>query len=343
MSEMPLRNRGPRQTVMYTAIAATALGGLLLVAGIVLLFLPDLETGGLVAIGAGLLLGAVSLILNALMVVAAKAEANVNRIHNVLLDLQESLQRIEPMAKALAENSQISDAVKSITHRENEREALRQAIRDEMYGGDWEAATYLINEMERRFGYRQEAETLREELANARVMTIEEKIAEAVSHIEKLLNERRWERARVEIERLMKLFPRHERVLGLPKDLARRRESHKQELLVRWKQAVQRNEIDEGISILTELDQYLTREEAQQLQDSARDVFKARLLNFGVQFGLAVSEHRWRDALEIGLQIRQEFPNSRMAQEVSDRLEILRIRAGFKTDAEVTLRPTPVS
>lgn len=338
MSDMPLRNRGPLKTVMFTTIAATAFGGLLLILGIILLFVPDAQVGGFVAVGAGLLLCTISLILHSLLVVTAKTEANVNRIHHTLLDVQEVLARLGPQVRVIAENSQISDAVRSITHRESEREALRQAIREEMYGGDWEAANYLVNEMERRFGYRQEAETLRAELASARVMTIEEKIAEAVGHIDKILGEYRWDRARMEIERLIKLFPRHERVLALPKELARRREVQKQALLVRWKQAVERNEIDQGIVILTELDQYLTREEAQNLQDSARHVFKARLLNLGVQFGLAVSEHRWRDALEIGLQIRQEFPNSRMAQEVSERLEVLRIRAGFKTDAEITQR-----
>jgi len=343
VSDIPLRNRGPRQTALFTTVGAAVLGGVLLIAGIILLFMPEAHTGGMVAIAGGLSLTAFSLILNAIMIVTTKTEANVNRIYNVLLETQESLQRIVPLARTLADNSVISDAVRSITHRESEREALRQAIREEMYSGDWEAASYLVNEMERRFGYKQEAETLRQELASARVMTIEEKLNEAVAHIDKIMAENRWDRARVEIERLMKLFPRHERILSLPKELARKRDAQKQALLARWKQALERNEIDEGIVILTELDQYLTREEAQNLQDSARDVFKARLLNLGVRFGLAVSEHRWRDALETGLQIRQEFPNSRMAQEVSERLEILRIRAGFKTDAEITMRQTPAT
>jgi hypothetical protein len=333
-----LRSRVQRQTGIIATVGACVLGGVLLLVGVLMLFTPAQQTGGMVAIGAGLVLVVFALMLNALMCIAARSESNVNRIHNVLLDIQELTIRTERSAKLAADNSQISDAVRSITHRESEREALRQAIREEMYGGDWEAATYLINEMERRFGYKQEAETLREELANARVMTIEEKIAEAITHIDKILGDGYWERARVEIERLMKLFPRHESVLGLPGEFARRRDAVKQDLLTKWKQAVERNEIDEGITILSQLDQFLTRDEAQQLQDSARHVFKARLLNLGVQFSLAVSEHRWRSALEIGLQIRQEFPNSRMAQEVSERLEVLRIRAGFKTDAEITLR-----
>jgi len=129
-------------------------------------------------------------------------------------------------------------------------------------------------------------------------------------------------------------------VAELPKELNRRREARKQELLARWKQAVDRNEIDEGIVILTELDPYLAGEEARALQESARGVFKARLLNMGVQFGLAVSESRWRDALEIGLQIRREFPNSRMAQEVAERTEVLRVRAGFVADTDIPQRPS---
>jgi hypothetical protein len=67
-------------------------------------------------------------------------------------------------------------------------------------------------------------------------------------------------------------------------------------------------------------------------------VFKTRLVNLGVQFGLAVSEARWRDALEVGVQIRQEFPNSRMAHEVAAKLETLRMRAGFGVDADLVIQ-----
>src|SRR5207249_5387721 len=114
-----------------------------------------------------------------------------------------------PHPHTVADNPIITDADKSIPHREHEREALRQAIREEMYSGDWEAAHYLIDQMERRFGYMQEAKTLRAEINQVRDMTIEEKIGEVISHIEHLMNEHRWDRARQEIERLMKLFPRH--------------------------------------------------------------------------------------------------------------------------------------
>ncbi|GMU24412.1 MAG: hypothetical protein AMXMBFR13_44860 [Phycisphaerae bacterium] len=334
MSDIPLRHRSIHRNATIATWAAGAAGLVLVGAGIYVMAAIRPGEGALV-LSAGVMLICFAVILQAGVLLLMKAEANINRINNTALDIFDLLRQLDPHVRTIADNSLISDAAKSITHRERESEALRQAIREEMYSGDWEAAHYLIDEMERRFGYKLEAQKLRDEMIHVREMTIEEKIGQAIAHIERLLNEHSWDRARQESERLMRLFPRHEQVLRLPAELSRRRQMHKQELLTRWKAAVARSEIDEGIAILTQLDQYLTPTEAQELRDSARDVFKARLLNLGVQFGLAVSEARWRNALEVGLQIRQEFPNSRMAQEVADKLETLRVRAGFVADADM--------
>jgi len=335
-----LRHKPVRQVSSVVTLLAVLIGLVLIVGGIYLARAPGMGPQGTMLVAAGVILACITLVLHTTLLVVLKAESNINRIHQVSLDVFDLLKRVEPLIKTLADNSQISDAARSITHREQECEALRQAIREEMYGGDWEAVHYLIDEMERRFGYKLEAQKLRDEMNQFREMTIEDKIGQALGHIDKLLVEHKWERARQESERLMRLFPRHERVLKLAGELNRRREAHKQELLGRWKQVVERAEIDEGIAILTELDQYLTPAEAQSLRDSARDVFKARLLNLGVQFSLAVQESRWRDALEVGLLLRQEFPNSRMAQEVNEKIETLRVRAGFVADAEIVqVRP----
>ncbi len=344
MADTPLRNQTVRTLSLAAAGLGVAVGLILIVLGIVHLLRDSRDVGGVYLTAAGSILLVYAPLTHALMSLLLKAEGNVNRIRNDILEALEVMQRWEPLVKTISLNSQISDTAKSIAHREVERDMLRQAIREEMYSGDWETAGYLIEEMSRRYGDKQEVQSLRTELAQTREMTIEEKISEAVTHIEHLATEYRWDRARMESERLLKLFPRHERVQALPGELNQRRMARKQELLNEWNQAVQRNEIDHGIAILSEIDQYLTREEAQKLQDSARHVFKAKLLNLGVQFSLAVSENRWRDALEIGLQIRQEFPNSRMAQEVEGRLDALRVRAGYVADAEVVQKPrTPAA
>lgn len=342
MADTPIRNRSIRQCSFAIMFLTVCVG--LLVTGIGLYNLPaglrhpEQLLGVLTGIGAGILMAAVGLLVHLVVILLIKAEGNINRIHHDTLDVLDVIKRQERTIRVIADNSQISDAAKSIAHREREREALRQAIRDEMYSGNWDAASYLVDQMEQRFGYMQEAKALRAEIAQVREMTIEEKLNDVIGHIESLMNEAQWHRARQEIDRLMKLFPRHERITALPSELNRRRNARKQALLQQWQQAVQRNEIDTGIQILTELDAYLTPEEAQSLRDDARDVFKAHLLNLGVQFSLAVQEQRWRDALEIGLQIRQEFPNSRMAQEVAEKLDVLRVRAGFVSDAEVIQR-----
>ncbi len=337
MPETPIRNKSISLTAFFVTVAAVIVGGVLVIVGLV----PSGVAGKATLIVGGLLLIVVSLMLYALVKLAVFTEANINRVHHNTVDLHDAALRMEPLLKVIADNSQLSDAARSITNRDKELEALRHALREEMFQGNWDAAMYLIEQMQTRFGYAREAEALRKELGQIREMTIEEKIGEAVSHIEKLMDERQFERARQESERLAKLFPRHERIMALPAELNRRREARKQELLQTWNQAVQREEVDRGIQILTELDPFLTKEEAQNLQDSARHVFKARLLTLGVSFGLAVSEGRWRDALEVGLSIRQEFPNSRMAQEVGEKLETLRVRAGFAAGAEVIQRPGP--
>lgn len=338
MADIPSRNQSIRQASTAAVVVASAVGLIFVISGLFVLKSPSPDTNGGLMVVAGFLLSGVTLLVHFIILLTLKIEANISRIHGETLDLQDTLRRIEPLLKIISDNSQISDAARSITNREKDREALRQAIREEMYGGDWEAAHYLIDDMERRFGYKQEAQALRAELTQVREMTIEEKIGEAITQIEKLMKDYRWDRARQEIERLMKLFPRHERVLGLPKTLAALRDKHKQELLVQWKQVLERSDVDQGIAILTELDQYLSRAEAETLRADAKKVFKEHLLNMGVQFSLAVAESRWRDALEIGLQIRQEYPNSRIAAEVGQRLDTLRIRAGYVKDAEVIQR-----
>ena len=105
------------------------------------------------------------------------------------------------------------------------------------------------------------------------------------------------------------------------------KEQHKQELRAAWDLAVRRSDTDHAIEVLKELDQYLSPAEAKALQNTARDVFKEKLLQVGVQFRFAVKEKRWQDALDTGLELIRDFPNARMANEVRDALDTLRERS----------------
>ncbi len=107
--------------------------------------------------------------------------------------------------------------------------------------------------------------------------------------------------------------------------------ARKKELLAAWDEAVKREQTDRGLEILRELDLYLTANEGLALQEAARSVFRNKLHSLGVQFSLAVSEKDWAKAFETGHQIVRDFPNSRMAEEIRARWDILKQRAKEKT------------
>jgi len=349
VAEIPLRFRWLRRVGAVSA-AVGLLGGLVMViVGIALLWKPDdrpmwITTGPSLLRG-GVLLDVLTQLVYGILVLTLKIEGTTNRLHSTLLDLDERVAAMAGPLKEIAENSHISDAAKSIAHRARERDALRDAIREDMLPQDWEAAYYLIAQMEHRFGYRQEAQKIRREVDTSRQETIERMLVEAVHHIEQLCDQRNWDQARAAADRLLRLFPKHEQTRNLTDLLDRKRDEYKAALLRAYREASDRNESERCVAILKELDPFLTRSEADALAESARGVFRAQLMNLGVQFSLAVTEKRWRDALEVGLQITSEFPNSQMAQEVREKLDVLQKRAGFTPDkaAEVIEHKTPAA
>jgi hypothetical protein len=104
-------------------------------------------------------------------------------------------------------------------------------------------------------------------------------------------------------------------------------------LLNSWNEAVQRHDIDGSIEILKNLDLYLTPAEAEGMQETARGVFKERLNNLCKQFAQSVTDHKWADAIRVGEVIYREYPNTRSAQEVREKMEALRQRASEPTPA----------
>lgn len=272
-------------------------------------------------------LGSLGLIVAAVAPLLLKVESTTTRQLGELRDLNRALADQGRFLADIAENTRISDAAKSLTHREQELDALRRAIQEEVRAEHWESALSLVAAVEHRFGYRQEAERQREELEQARQGAIQTKLAAAVEMIERHFELREWERADREIDRLMHVLPGNDTATALRARLRELKQTQKLDLKRQWEDALRRNDTDQAIDVLKELDPYLTASEAQSLQESARTVFKEKLLQLGVQFRFAVSEKRWQDALSTGLDLIREFPNARMASEVRDVLDTLRDRA----------------
>lgn len=228
--------------------------------------------------------------------------------------------------RELAELAPLSDRAKRLLHRDREVEALREAIHEDIIRQDYTRAEDLAKTVETELGYGAEAAELRAEIAKSRNATVEEKIDLAIARIDELCNERKWARALRETQRVLRLFPNNPKVAALPDRIMEARNNVKRQLLQAYGEAVRKNDVDSGVKLLQELDTYLTPQEGAALQESARGVFKARLHNLGVQFAICVTDQRWQDAITAGEAIIAEFPNSRFAQEVREKMRLLSSR-----------------
>ncbi len=270
-----------------------------------------------------------------------KTESTVAQQLAELRELRETVIRQAAHLEAIVENTRISDAAKSLARRDEELDALRASIRNDIRHERWEAGLNLVDEIERRFGYKDEADSIREELDDARNSRIQAKLAEAIDMIDGHFQSFEWDRAQDEIDRLLHALPDDARVLSLQDRMKTLQEQHKQELKLAWDDAVRRADTDHAIDVLKELDQYLSPAEAQALHSSARTVFKEKLLQLGIQFRFAVNERRWQDALNVGVEIIRDYPNARMANEVREALDMLRQRARQTADGEPVVESSP--
>ena len=245
---------------------------------------------------------------------------------------QDSIRRQEAILQQISESILISDGTKEVVSRNRDRDLMKNAIQDDIAKEDWEAAYQLLEQMQSRFGYSREAAEYRRLVDSQRANAIQAVIEETREQVDSLCENLNWSEAQAMLDSLAKQFPRNRQVKQMAEEtVSQKRAEQKKQLLASWDQAVNSGEVDRGIELLGELDQYLTPSEAAALEESARGVFKAKLQNLGVSFSGAVTKKKWAQALETGEQIMREFPNSRMAEEVKGKLEILQLRAQQQT------------
>jgi len=188
---------------------------------------------------------------------------------------------------------------------------------------DFDGANEIIEQIAQRSEYKEIAEQLRAQAGHYHDATDHDRFEQVASHIEKLVNDCHWARASAQIEGLIKAHPESERAKALRQTLHDRKQDRKRILLAAWDDAVKRQETDRSLDILKELDFYLTPNEGLALQEAARDVFRTKLHNLGVQFAIAVTEKQWVGAMDIGQQIINDFPNSKMSEEIRGKLTVL--------------------
>jgi hypothetical protein len=238
--------------------------------------------------------------------------------------------RLEDLLESLHEHSMLSDTAKRVLFREKELDLLRRVIEDDIDRGDYNAALRLCDDMGEVFGYRQEAERFRERAVRTRDADYQNQVHGAFEQLTTFLADRDWARAHEVAARMRRLFPEDHVGEEIDARIHRARAEHKEELERAFLEAAGKEDVELAMDYLRQLDRYLTPEESERLQEAAQDVVHKHRSNLGVQFKLAVNDHRWVDAARIGDSIIDEFPNSKMAEEVGGMIEVLRTRASQK-------------
>lgn len=235
------------------------------------------------------------------------------------------------LMKSINDRLLISDQAKRIAYREQDRDALRKAIREDIDKGDFEAALVLAYEMGDSFGYREEAEQFREEILAAREAYVERKVNDAIAGLDQMLAQHQWHRALLEAGKIQRLYHDSPKVSGLENYVRESFQKYKESLVKRFSDAYQREDIEQSMELLKELDRYLTQAESAPYREMARDVIARKREALSAQFRMAVQEKDWGAALRIGQMIMDQFPNSKMANEVKGKLNDLRMLAQQQT------------
>ncbi|MGA2093768.1 MAG: hypothetical protein ABSH16_10235 [Sedimentisphaerales bacterium] len=243
----------------------------------------------------------------------------------------DELEKIRGIINQVNQGTRLSETVKAIAFRDADAQVLREVVFDKLQQKDFDAAYEIIDEIAHRIGNTKLAEQLHVQADKYRDSTDTERMLQSITHIEKLLDEHQWAKASEQIERLIREYPGQDKAIAMRQRLADKKEERKKILLNAWDDAVKRQATDRSLEILRDLDQYLTPNEGLALQEAARDVFRTKLHNLGVQFSLAVSGRQWAKALETGNEIIRDFPNSRMAEEIREKLDILKIHSQQRT------------
>ncbi len=260
--------------------------------------------------------------------------AMLSRVFKILDALRDNSTKLEEVTGALDkirtgllqinESTRVSEIAKAIAFREEDRHSLRQAVFEKLQQQDFDAAKNIIDEIAKRPEYNDLAEELNDQMEKYRVATVQERINQSIAHIEELLENYRWVQASVQTEGLIAAYPDSEKAKAMRQRLLDKKQGRKKALLAEWDDAVQRKDTDRSLEILKELDLYLTPNEGSALREAASDVFRSKLHDLGMQFTTAVIEKRWDEALDIGQRIINDFPNSKMAEEIRAKLDVLK-------------------
>lgn len=270
------------------------------------------------------LLGGVVVLVGGAVVIVAMMPGEVPRDTGAAL--RDKLDELADTVREMAAHNALSPDARRVLFRKQERDLLVQAIEEDIAEAQWDAAAVLVNELESRLGYTGEAAALRARIAARSTAPVGDAGGDGSSVV--VTPSVQPASSVVSASRAAPLVASAVEApeITVPVTDAARTAT-RQELERRFMAAAGEGRAEAAMGILAELDQYVTPEEAEPLREIARGVIAKSRDALGEQFKAAVQGKRWHEAVNVGEQIIQRFPNTRMASEVRDVMDALRARA----------------
>ena len=232
-----------------------------------------------------------------------------------------------PPWEALLESLQMSENAKRVLFRDHELELFRKTVQGDIERGEFHSALILCEQMATVFGAVEEAEQLRTSVNAIIHENHEGRIREEIGKLQQTLEKCNWVQAYQDAAKLRRLFPDSPLLHGIEQRISNVRTEYRHRLEDRFLDAAKRDDIEQAMSLLRELDGYLTPDEARRFRDTADNVITTYRDSLGARFKMAVGDHRWKQAIEFGDEITRQFPNTKMAQEVFDMIDTIKERS----------------
>jgi hypothetical protein len=227
---------------------------------------------------------------------------------NEVEELRQQLRTIDQHIELTRSSSALSERAKSVISRGQEKLLLIQAIEDDIAGARFASALALT---------RQLASLGEDEQASA--LAHQAHLAQQAHQTQQAQLAQQPQGAQVSVQPTAQELQQQQ--------VAQQQAQLKTGLEQAFHAAAKEGRTDDAMMILSQLDALITPEEAAPLREIARDVVAKARDGLGEKFRIAIQEKRWKDAITYGEQIARQFPNSRMASEVSNMLDALRTRA----------------
>jgi hypothetical protein len=233
----------------------------------------------------------------------------------------------DPPWEKLMDSLQMSENAKRVLFRDRELELLRITVQNDIERGEFHSALVLCDQMATVFGAVEEAEQLRTNVNSIIHDSHEGRIREEIGKLQQTLENCNWVQAYQDAAKLRRLFPDSPLLHGIEQRISNVRTEYRHRLEDRFLDAAKSDDIEQAMSLLRELDGYLTPDEARRFRATADSVITTYRESLGARFKMSVSDHRWKQAIEFGDEITRQFPNTKMAQEVLEMMETIQERS----------------